>query len=779
MSRDVPDAIRELMAIPQWVCWRYETRGGKRTKIPLQPSGALASSNDPATWATFDTARTAPIPYEGVGFVLSPEDPYAGIDLDHCITDDNRLWGWAELIVASFASYTEITPSGTGLRIWVRGRLPDRGRKKAMPDGGAIEVYDRGRFFTISGRHWPGTPFAIKERQGLLDEFMEAQFPPTPAPIVRPPSRPLCLSDQEILDRALRAENGAKFARLYRGEWEGDYPSQSEAEFALIMLLRFWWGYDAAAIDRMFRQSGLYRDEWDEKRGNTTLGGLNIGNAFAKGGEVYDPDRYREERGPRAPTPPTPPETTRAAEAPPKPEFFRLTDMGNAQRLAANFGRELRYTNSHGWLIWRKTRWEEDQTQAIVRRAKDTVRRIYAEASRCEDEAIRKAIGAWAHKSESAGKIAAMLDLARSEPGICVTADAFDADRMLLNCENGTIELATGRLREHRREELLTKQIAVAYDADATSPRWDQFIAEVTKGDTELAAYLQRAVGYSLTGDVREQNLFFLYGLGANGKTTFLTVIQRLLGDYAWTAAAGLLLEKKNEQHPTTVADLAGRRFVLCSEVGEGKRMAEELVKQMTGDHRITARKMHRDSFEFDPLYKLWLAANHKPIIKGTDNGIWRRIHTVPFTATFYDPDKALSGQPVKDPTLLDKLLAELPGILAWAVRGCLDWQRIGLVRPKAVLDATESYREEMDILGTFLADRCVVQPGVRAKAGDLYAAYQEWCQATGEHTATQTAFGRALTERGFGEGRDRTIGRFRIGIGLVAESHDDLRLGE
>jgi putative DNA primase/helicase len=272
--------------------------------------------------------------------------------------------------------------------------------------------------------------------------------------------------------------------------------------------------------------------------------------------------------------------------------------------------------------------------------------------------------------------------------------------------------------------------------------------------------FLQRAVGYSLTGDVRAQKLFFLYGTGANGKSTFLKIIQEMLGDYAKQAAPELLVVKFGSSHPTEVADLQGSRFVVAVEVEEGKRFAETLIKQMTGGDKIKARFMHQDFFEFNPTHKLFLAANHKPVISGTDEGIWRRIDEVPFTVTIPEVQQ--------DKELIDKLRKELPGILAWAVRGCLEWQNQGLNEPPEVRAATASYRSEMDIVESFINERCVLSSRAKANVTDLYEAFTDWCANNGEQQRLKsTDFAGRLAKRGFKKDRDGRKGIMWLGLAL------------
>ncbi len=347
----------------------------------------------------------------------------------------------------------------------------------------------------------------------------------------------------------------------------------------------------------------------------------------------------------------------------------------------------------------------------------------------------------WALESEFAPRLKAMIELAKSEPRIPLLPRQLDANPWLLNCLNGTLDLHTGTLRQHRREDLLTKLCPVEYDANAPCPQWMAFLSDVMSRNQALIDYLQRAVGYSLTGNVAEQCLFFLYGTGQNGKSTFLGTIQAMLGDYAMQAIAELLMVRANEQHPTERADLFGIRFVATIEVESGKRLAEALVKQLTGGDRMRARRMREDFWEFEPTHKIWLAANHKPVIRGQDYAIWRRIRLIPFTVKI--PDEK------KDATLPDKLKAERPGILAWAVQGCLAWQRNGLAEPDEVTQAVHEYRAEMDVIGQFLRECCVIrpkQPDIKTRSSVLHKAFCKW---SGDSSISQKAFTDWLLEQG------------------------------
>lgn len=442
-------------------------------------------------------------------------------------------------------------------------------------------------------------------------------------------------------------------------------------------------------------------------------------------------------------------------------EPFHKSDLGNARRFVARHGNDMRYCNQWGsWLIWNGVQWKRDDDGAVVRFAKDTALSIYTETTNDPKETAK-----WAIRSESSERIRAMIALAESEPGIGISPDALDTNGWLLNVQNGTLDLRTAELRPHNRDDLLTKLAPVTYSPSATCPTWIAFLERIMGGNSELIAYLQRASGYSLTARVSEQCLFFLYGGGSNGKSTFVGLLQTLLGDYAHQAPSDLLLAKRGDSsHPTELAALFGMRLVATVEVDDGRRMAESMLKQITGGDLISARRMREDFWTFAPSHKIFLIANHKPVIKGTDQGIWRRIHLVPFDVTI--------GEAEKDVNLPDKLSAELPGILAWCVRGCLGWQRLkGLKMPVSVSSATAAYRGEMDVLAGFISDCCVVQVNSTAKARDLFAAYTKWCDESGERAETQRAFGSRLSERGFK--RDRGTGNVNVwhGIGVLDTS--------
>jgi putative DNA primase/helicase len=437
-----------------------------------------------------------------------------------------------------------------------------------------------------------------------------------------------------------------------------------------------------------------------------------------------------------------------------------LTDLGNAERFARINASSVRYVAIwKSWFVWDGQRWRRDDTCEVERRAKEAVRSIWQESANGADKEERSQIAKWAERSESIGRVKAMVDLARAEPGVAIVTSAFDTHPFLFVAANGTIDLETGELLPHRPSDLLTKASAIPYEPEAACPTWIKFLARIFDNDRDLISYVQRAIGYSLTGVTREQCFHVLHGSGQNGKSTFLEVLAHILGEYAIQADFATFIDKQttNDAPRNDVARLAGARLVRSSEVGEGKRFNEALIKALTGEEVISARFLYSEAFEFKPTFKLWLAANHKPVIRGVDPAIWRRVRLVPFTVAIPDNEK--------DDTLRDKLVAESPGILAWAVRGCREWLEYRLTAPETVLAATQDYKAESDVIGAFLDDCCETDPLYAVKAGDLYGAYTRWAKDGGEHVLSNTMFGRRIDERGF-DVRKNGI-KYRVGLRL------------
>ncbi len=440
---------------------------------------------------------------------------------------------------------------------------------------------------------------------------------------------------------------------------------------------------------------------------------------------------------------------------------FENTDAGNAEAFELLHGHRFRYDHTKGkWLVWNGHYWADDKDGEADRAALETARArlssaVLLPAGHDRDDSVR-----WALRSESVGGRDAMLKSARSIKSLATTAADYDRDPFLLTVGNGTLDLRTGKLRPARPEDLITRATDVPYDPSAAAPRWMQFLDEVFGGDKELIGYVQRAVGYSLTGDTREQCFFLLCGTGANGKTTFLETVMKLLGAHAVTAPFSAFLVHWNVGGPRNdLAGLHGARFVKAAEAEHRARLDEAVMKQLTGGDTISARFLYREAFTFRPQFKIWLATNHKPDIWETTEAIWRRIKLIEFNQQF-------TGSRM-DPMLGRKLEAELPGILAWAVQGCLDWLKHGLGEPQRVTRATQKYRLESDQIGRFLGECCDQGPKYQTSGKGLYDAYPQWCARNAEKPAANNIFARQLGERGIGKRRGRG-GWAYLGVGLV-----------
>jgi putative DNA primase/helicase len=441
-----------------------------------------------------------------------------------------------------------------------------------------------------------------------------------------------------------------------------------------------------------------------------------------------------------------------------------MTDLGNAERLVAQHGSDLRYVPGMGWLVWSGRYWRRDDDGEVMRRAKLSARSILAEAQHAEDADHRKRILKWAITSETEPRLRAAVSLAESEQPVIARAEELDAHPYKLNVENGTLNLATGKLYPHDRADLITKLAPVEFDADVTSEQWERVILRACGGDTELAAFLQRSAGYTATGDTGEEVLLFLHGPGATAKTTFIEAIKATLGDYATTADFDAFLRRHGDAGVRSdIARLVGARLVVSVEVDDGKHLAEGLLKQLTGGDTVAARFMYRDFFEFRPAFKLWLVANARPRVNADDEAIWRRIVQIPFTQVIPEHER--------DPNLKRKLQTDThirSAILAWLVQGCLDWQNQGLAVPERVRTYTAEYRAENDTLAEFISEECVVGSEHWCLAGHLRGRYEGWCDGAGEKAVTVRTWGEKLKARGCSKDRLGQGKRERIWRGIA-----------
>lgn len=438
---------------------------------------------------------------------------------------------------------------------------------------------------------------------------------------------------------------------------------------------------------------------------------------------------------------------------------LQLTELGNARRLVTHFGDAIRYAHdAKSWFIWDGQRWKRDEDGQIVRFAKEITERILLEEALAEsDPDCREAIVKYARRSQAKARIEAMIELAQSEPGVAVVSNMFDQNPWLINLKNGTYDLKELQFREHRREDLITKLSPVAYDASATCPNFMTFLNQIMLENEAMVGFLQRAFGYTLTGNTDERCLFLCMGTGANGKTMLLSTMMRLMGDYAKKATPETLLKKRSESIPNDIADLRGARMIHISEIGRGKYFNEALVKELTGGQEpIKARFLYAELFEFQPEFKLWIASNHRPEIGGRDEGIWSRIRLIPFNYTIPKEGRRPAHE------MMEEFQQEFPGILNWAVKGCGDWHSYRLGETPEIRAATEEYRQDMDYLAEFLEDQCDLGPDFMEESSALFSTYSEWAKESNEKPLSRSVFGRLLKERGMISVRDRRVRKWK-----------------
>lgn len=733
MITRIENIPEELKGVSQWVCWVGND------KIPKNPAnGKNAQSNNPSTWGTFKQAVKACETYsfDGIGFMFA--NGYFGVDLDHCIDNID----FCDEFVETLETYAEISKSGSGIHIICKGKLPDGARRR-----GNVEMYQNGRYFICTGNLYnPKYKDVVDCTESI--KVLHSKYLPTENPKVETRQyEHVELEDEEIIDKARNCKSGYVFQILYSGQWQGLYSSQSEADLALCNQLAFWTGKDSVQMDRIFRSSGLMRDKWDKKRGAKTYGEITIGKACANCIEVYEPKKYDGD------------DTKLAfaffkdgkagAEVPKK--YYDLTDTGNAHRLFDKFGNIIRYSyNRKKWFYWDGKVWREDDSGEIKKLADVIVDDIKNEGYREQDEEIQDNLLKWANKTASSKGKESMIKECQHLDGIPASPKDFDAFPDYLNCQNGIVNLRNGELMPHDANFMMSKICFSEYDTSGAEPKlWLSFLDDVTNGNKELQEYIQRCIGYSISGSNREQCAYFLYGIGNNGKSTFLDTISDLLGGYSANTQPETIMMKKFSDGGANsdIARLKSARFVTCEEPTEGVRLNEGLLKQLTGGSKITCRFLYGDEFEYTPEFKIWVATNHKPVIRGTDIGIWRRIKLIPFEVNI--PKEKV------DKNLKWKLRKEFPQIMRWAVEGCIKWQKDGITEPACVQDAVKEYKHEMDLLAGFIEQCVVIDYDCEDKvlASDLFRVYSKWARENNEYEMSSKKFfteiGKKLPDKG------------------------------
>ena len=458
---------------------------------------------------------------------------------------------------------------------------------------------------------------------------------------------------------------------------------------------------------------------------------------------------------------------------------LRLTDLGLAERFIRQHGDRLRYCHPWSeWLLWTGTRWQADRDGHVGRLALKTVLSLYTEAELQVDPETKSEIIDYAVRAESARRINALLDVARylATP---VLPEQLDADPYLLATPAGVVDLRTGEISTPSPDLLITKQTTCAPDPEQYPVLWLETLYKVFDGKLEILNFVQRLLGYAITGLTRERVLLICYGTGSNGKSLMLNTLIDVLGDYARRVPSELFLQNRGDKHPTMIAELHGLRLAVAAETPVGAKLDESLVKELTGSDRLTARRMREDYFTFVPTHKLVLATNHRPRVRGSDHAVWSRLILLPFTVRFWDRDKGETGPPEleADKDLANKLREEWPGILQWLIEGAKDYLANGLQIPRSVLDATAAYRTEEDVVGQWLAERCIVDPRSHTPVADLWADFERWCETNGEAVMSKQMFTRLLTDRGFAT--QKTSGGARVKLGLCLRELSGVKVAD
>ena len=711
-SHDTPiPAIEELAAHHQWVNWRWEQRNGKPTKPPIQPDKSYARSNDPKTWHSFDKCAAAYEKYgsiDGIGFVLKP--PHFGVDLDNCRDPKTgAIEAWAQEVIDEIASYTEVSPSETGVKIiGTADPMPKLGAKKLVIEkiegdkSKQIEIFNIDRYFCITREHLDGTPDTVEDG---TEAFERLAYRVNGQVKVDTDGLPAALADLMEQDKEFADawHNGTKLTG-------GKDTTASGLDFSLVIYL------SSKLADEDIERA-LYAYPHGQI-GNGTLKGRDADKRIQKLLKVVEQQRARRQRNQ---------EKSSDKES-------TITQDDIALVFTGLYRDQLRYCHtSKSWYEWTGQLWRKDEVAKAYSWTRKTGRDLNFDGKASSCNGAEK--------------------FAQTDEAFAVTHALWDSDPYLLGTPAGTVDLRSGELRPANPEDYITRATGIV-PQPGDCPLWMKFLKEATRDDDGLIEFLQRMAGYSLTGDTREHSLFFVYGPGGNGKSVFLNVLTAIMGDYATVASMDTFQASRSDRHPTDLAMLSGARLVTASETEEGRLWAESRIKQMTGGDPITARFMHKDFFTYQPQFKLVIVGNHKPALRNVDEAARRRFNIIPFIHKPPAPDKDLER----------KLKAEYPQILQWMIDGCIDWQAEGITQPKVVHEATAEYFEEQDIFGQWIAERCIINANISETSQRLFADWQEFAERNGIPGGTQTAFGNRMNKAGYLLKRTSTR-RLRAGI--------------
>ena len=718
--KNIPQTLKDL---GEFCCWKYQVKNGRKTKVPYNPvTGYGARTNDPSAFVSYGTAVNAS-GYEGIGIRVSGN--FVGIDLDHCV-ENGELVPWAKEIIDRFNdTYIEVSPSSTGIRIFclLPSNLNYNTETYYIKKGG-IEVYIPGytnRFLTVTGNAL--TQVDVTETAEaltwLLETYMRRPTLTTPVTVVYGKSY---LSDDSVIAKASAAGNGEKFAKLWNGDIP-DYGSRSEADAALISILAFWCSGDAEQIDRLFRTSALMREKWDEHRGADTYGNITIAKVISKMTDFYKPiiklsavedfgvDRLKELD-------------------PTNQSKYPWNDIGAGHIFADFFQDRLRYVPERKmWFYYENGIWNKDTGSLhAMKYCMELANLMYTFALEITDEDKRKVYIKYSSKWQNhSTRVNILKDAQVHHP---IHYGEFDADIYIFNCKNGTLHIDTGEFTEHRSTDLLTKISSVTYDPTARSERFTTYIDEIMSSDKDRAKFLQKILGYGLTGDTRHECMTILYGATTrNGKGTLCESVLKVLGEYGCTSRAETIAMKNytNGSQPSEdVARLAGVRFVNISEPTKGMVLDAAKIKAMTGNDTLNARYLHENSFDFQPQFKIYVNTNYLPVINDMTLFTSDRIIIIPFDRHFDEHTRDTSlKQKFAEPDVQS-------AILNWLLVGYRLLRKEGLRLPKSVRDATERYQHDSDKMVLFFEDNLVADDTAEELTSTVYARYKGWCQENG-----------------------------------------------
>ena len=770
---------KELKTNASFCLWKLEKRSGKPTKVPYNPkTGEPARTNDPSTFGDFNTAMKeyALGGWKGIGYRVS--EGIGAIDIDHCIREDGSLNDVAASVLSFFPdTYFERSPSGTGLRGFFR-LSPDFAYDKTVyyvnNRKHGLEVYlpnTTNRFVTVTGDVYRAGSVSRNDDalQAVLDTFMKRKSVSKPGFKGTPVSY---FTDEQVVAHASNSKNGEKFKALYEGNWQDYYDSHSDADMALVSMLCFWCGCVEEQIDRILRESGLMRDKWDRMTGDATYGAITIRNAILACNEIYRPvasqdspeDEFRsldaneiqEERDRREKEGYTfTPDlrcldTTIESLAPHTNPRYESFQIGNARMFVDYYRCIILMNDTRGcWYIYDGRVWRPDtHNLRISEMAKDFHDILLAFANSITSEDTRNRFLKRVDLLDQKKYRDIMIKDAGNNTDIAVNMDAFDRDKFCFNCHNGTIDLKTLDFRPHSPSDLLTKMTEVDYDPSATCPRWLSFMDEVFEGDVDRIRYLQKAIGYAMSGDTRLECMFILYGpTSRNGKGTTMETVLRILGEYGRTAKPDMLSKKAfaDSSGPSEdVARLNGARMVNVSEPEKSMVIDASLTKQMTGNNTLTARYLRENSFEFQPQFKLFIDTNHLPQISDMTLFESDRIRIIPFNRHFTESERDI------DLKLFFAEPANLSGILNWCLEGFKLYQKEGLKMPDSVASATADYRDQSDRLAMFTKQCLKREAGQELRSSAIYTRYKDWCSDNGFKYENAANFKKKMETAGF-----------------------------